>query len=110
MALQHQTMSRSAQRAYDDQAPDFGAWERAEAVEARTVEMLEDRDARREIASDVLPFELDGEWFTDATDALIQLDVKHPDDLLGSQLLADMYRLAKIARTAALEVARERAA
>jgi len=110
MALQLHTMSRSAQRAYDDQAPDFAAWERAEAIEARALDMLSDRDQRREIAADVLPFELDGEWFTDATDALIQLDGKHPDDLLGSQLLADLYRLAKVARTAALEAARELAA
>ncbi len=99
----------TAQRAYENLIPDETAYYRAEAIDGRALEMLSDHQVRREIATDVLPFELDGEWFTDTTVALIQLDAKHPSDLLGSQLLVDLYRLAHLARLAAFAAAHERA-
>lgn len=95
---------RSAQLAYDHLLPKFSEIDLDEAAN----ELLDNPVALHEIAADDLAFTLDGGWFTEATAALIRLDVKHPSDLLGSQLLTDLYRLAKTARAAAMEVARER--
>lgn len=95
---------RSAQIAYDHAVQQFSEIDVNEAAN----ELLDNSEIRRQIASDDLAFSLDGEWFTDITDKLIQLDVKHPSDLMGSQLLTDLYRLAKTVRVAAMEVARER--
>lgn len=100
----HNEQQRTAQLAYDNQHPDHSEIDLAEAAN----ELLDNNDVLRGIAADELAFSLSGDWFTDATAALIKLEVKRPDDLLGSQLLADLYQLAKVARTAALEVARER--
>lgn len=95
---------RSAQIAYDHAAQQFSEIDVTEAAN----ELLDDPSALHEIAANDLPFSMDGEWFTEATEALIKLDVKHPSDLMGSQLLTDLYRLAKTVRAAAMEVAREK--
>lgn len=100
----HNEQARSAQLAYDRMSPACSEIDLTEAAN----ELLDNNEVLRGIAEDELAFTLSGDWFTDATAALIKLEVKHPDDLLGSQLLADLYQLAKVARTAALEVARER--
>ena len=98
MAL-HQTYSdrqHSAARQYDHQEdPAITRREAAEGVEAAANALLDDHTALYGIAANELPFSLDSHWFTEATAALIQLDVKHPSDLMGSQLLTDLYRLAK---------------
>lgn len=105
MALSLYDQHRSAQLAYDRMSPP----EPSEInIDEAAAELLADRNVRREIAANDLAFSMSGDWFTDSTDALIQLCVKHPDDLLGSQLLVDLYRLAKTVRAAAMEVARER--
>ncbi|WP_293705987.1 hypothetical protein [Stenotrophomonas sp. UBA7606] len=95
---------RLAQIAYDNLIPGESEIDLMEAAN----ELLDDPSALHEIAANDLPFSMDGEWFTEATEALIKLDVKHPSDLMGSQLLTDLYRLAKTVRAAAMEVAREK--
>lgn len=95
---------RSAQIAYDHAAQLVSEID----VNEEANKMLADPAALHEIAANDLPFSMDGEWFTEATETLIKLDVKHPSDLMGSQLLTDLYRLAKTVRAAAMEVAREK--
>jgi len=105
MAYQLHTMSREAQRHYDNMSPP----EPSEIdIDEAAAELLKDRNVRREITANDLAFSMSGDWFTECTDALLQLDIQHPHDLLGSQLLVDLYQLAKEARAAAMEVARER--
>ena len=110
MALQLSSdRQHSAARQYDHQEdPAITRREAAEGVEAAANALLDDSTALRDIAACDLPFSMDSDWFTEATEALIKLDVKHPSDLMGSQLLTDLYRLAKTVRAAALEVAREK--
>lgn len=95
---------RSAQLAYGRLLPHDAEVDLDEAAN----ELLNNREVRRQIAADDLAFSLDSDWFTDVTDQMIQLDVKHPSDLMGSQLLTDLYRLARTVRAAAMDVAREK--
>lgn len=96
--------ARNAQVAFDRQLPNGSEFDLDEAA----AELLDSPAVLREIASDELPFSMDSEWFTEATEALIKLDAKNPSDLMGSQLLTDLYRLAKTVRMAAMEVASEK--
>lgn len=96
--------ARNAQVAFDRQLPNESEFD----LDAAASELLTDAKVLREIASSELPFSMDGEWFTEATEALIKLDGKNPADLIGSQLLIDLYRLAKSVRAAAMEVASEK--
>lgn len=68
---------------------------RAERISKRAAQYAED-DAKRREAESWIAGGFDGEFYTDLTLALYDLHITEPADLLGTQTLTNLYRLAKV--------------
>lgn len=67
---------------------------RAERIAERAAKYAED-DAKRREAESWIAGGFDGEFYTALTLAMYDLHITEPDDLLGTQTLTNLYRLAK---------------
>jgi len=96
MALHTATdLHRAAQQNWDNASEDEDRPEVDEAAEALAIVLRNDPAACRE-AEQWTAGMFDGEHYTDVTLALHRLHHTNPADLLGSDLLAQLYALAKV--------------
>lgn len=68
---------------------------RAERIAERAAKYAED-DAKRREAEEWIAGGFDSEFYTDLTLALYDLHATDPANLLGTQTLTNLYRLAKV--------------
>lgn len=68
---------------------------KAERIAKRAAQYASD-DAKRREAESWIAGQFDGEFYTALTLALYDLHITEPADLLGTQTLTNLYRLAKV--------------
>lgn len=87
---------RAAALAYDNAYPyDDAAEARAERMDQMVLDYMADTDKVAE-ADDWIDGTQSGEHYSELERAMADLHAVHPSDLLGSDVLARLYRLAKI--------------
>ena len=98
---------RAAAFAYDNAYPyDDAAEARAERMDQMVLDYMADTDKVAE-ADDWIDGTQSGEHYSELERAMADLHTVHPSDLLGSDVLARLYRLAKVHGDARLAQLRE---
>ena len=98
---------RAAAFAYDNAYPyDDAAEARAERMDQMVMDYLADADKVAE-ADDWIDGCQSGEHYSELERAMADLHAVHPSDLLGSDVLARLYQLAKVPGEARLAQLRE---